>query len=94
MSGRELTIELRKLPDVRWIGATVEVNGRRFETIKRAQLTRSVTLTGLPGGRFVLSITAKTSNGRSVIATRNYRTCVPAPNPSSRLCRRSRPSRL
>jgi hypothetical protein len=79
--GHELTVELRKLPHVRWIGATVEINGKRFATIKHSQLTRPVTLTGLPGGRFVLSIAAKTSNGRSATATLNYRTCVPAPKP-------------
>ena len=74
---RELTIQLRTLPHVRWIGATVDVNGARFKTIKRSQLTRPVRLTGLPSGHFVLSITARTSTGRSVTATRTYQTCVP-----------------
>jgi hypothetical protein len=77
VGGRELTIQLRTLPHVRWIDATVEVNGARFKTVKRSQLTRPVKLTGLPSGRFVLSITARTSTGRSVTATRDYRTCVP-----------------
>jgi hypothetical protein len=74
---RELTIQLRTLPHVRWIGATVDVNGARFKTIKRSQLTRPVRLTGLPSAHFVLSITARTSTGRSVTATRTYQTCVP-----------------
>jgi hypothetical protein len=81
VNGRELMIELRKLPHIKWIAATVDINGKPFETIKRSALTRSVTLTGLPSTRFVLSIEAKTSNGRSATATLDYRTCIAPPKP-------------
>jgi hypothetical protein len=81
VAGRELTIQLRTLPHVRWIGATVEVNGARFKTIKHSLLTRPVKLTDLPSGRFAVSIIARTSTGRSVTATRDYQTCVPIPKP-------------
>jgi hypothetical protein len=79
VSGRQLTIQLHKLPHVRWIDATVKVNGRRVLTIAHSRIDAAVKLTGLPTGAFVLSITAKTSDGRSVTATRTYRSCVPAP---------------
>jgi hypothetical protein len=76
VSGRTLTIQVRKLPHVTWVGATVKVNGKRFKTIKRSQVTRPIKLTGLPTGKFVLAITAKTSDGRSVTAKRTYHTCA------------------
>jgi hypothetical protein len=69
---------------VKWTGATVKVNGRRFEVIKRSQLRGPVKLSGLPKKTFVLSITARASNGRSATATRTYRPCagkVPKPKP-------------
>jgi hypothetical protein len=37
---------------------------------------RFVNLTGFRKGTFVLSISAKTSDGRSVTGTRTYHTCV------------------
>ncbi len=86
VGGGELTIELRMLPHVRWISATVEVNGRRFETIKHSQLTHPVKLTGLPSGRFGLSITARTSDGRGVTTTRSYSACATAPPPPPPPC--------
>ena len=73
---RRLTVEVRNVPGVRWLVATIAVNGRHFKTITRSQITRPVTLTGLPTGRFVLSITAKTTRGRVVSATRTYRPCA------------------
>ena len=76
MSGRTLTSPVRKLRHVTWVGATVKVNGKPFKTIKRSQVTRPIKLTGLPTGKFVLSITAKTSDGRSVTAERTYKPCA------------------
>lgn len=53
----------------------------RLKTKGRAPITALVDLKGLPKGRFVLSITAKTSDGRTVSGTRTYHTCVPAGKP-------------
>ena len=80
--GRTLTIRLRRLQHVTWAAANVYVNRRHFKTIKRSQFTRPVKLTGLPTGRFVLRITAKATDGRSVTARRTYRTCVTKTPPS------------
>ena len=85
VSGRTLTIRLRRRRHVRWVVEKVHVNGRLFETIRRAELTRPVELRGLPRGTFVLSITARTRDGRSVTATRTYRTCVTKTPPPSDL---------
>ena len=76
VSGHALTLQVRKLAHVTWIGATVKVNGKRSKTIKRSQVTRPIELTGLPTGKFVLAITATTSNGRSVTAKRTYTPCA------------------
>ncbi len=92
VSLRELTIRLRDVPHVKWVGVTVKVNGKRAKTVKRSQITRLVKLTGLPLGRLALSITAVTSDRRSVTAKRTYETCAaklvtpaaaPAPTPTA-----------
>ena len=54
VSGRTLTIQLRRLSRVVWVVEKVHVNGRLFETIRRAELTGPVELTSLPRGTFVL----------------------------------------
>ncbi|MGP0048456.1 MAG: InlB B-repeat-containing protein [Solirubrobacteraceae bacterium] len=78
MSGYTLTIQVRKLPGVRWLLVNVSVNGRHVKTITRPQITKPVRLTGLPAsaGTFVLSITARPRHGPSVTATRTYRPCL------------------
>ncbi len=75
VSGRDLSFRVLKLHDVKWVGATVKINGRRFKTIGRSGLSRQVKLTGLPKGRLVVSITARTSDGRKVTVMRTYATC-------------------
>jgi nitrogen fixation protein FixH len=77
--GSEITLQLRQLPHVRWIGGSVEVNGKRVKTIARSQVSRPVRIRNLPLGRIVLSVTAVTSNGRSVTATHVYRACDKKP---------------
>jgi hypothetical protein len=54
----------------------VKLRGKRVKTVKRSRITAPIDLTGLPKGRFVVSITARTSDGRSVTGTRTYHTCV------------------
>jgi len=87
VSARTLTIQVRSLRHVQWASATVKVNGRRFKVIKRSQLRAPVKLTGLPKIEFVLSVTARAGDGRSVTATRTYRPCAskgitPTPTPT------------
>jgi hypothetical protein len=75
----KLTFQLRKLKHVQWVGVTVKVNGAQFATIGRSQVTQPVTLTDLPSGRIVLLVSARTSRGRTVAATKTYRSCVTRP---------------
>lgn len=77
MSHRKFAIHVRTLPGIKWVSAVVKINGRRIKTVGRSHITAVVNLTGLPRGTFVLSITAKASNGQTVTGTRTYHTCVP-----------------
>jgi YVTN family beta-propeller protein len=77
VSHRKFTIYVRKLPGLTWISAVIKINHKRIKTIGRSHISALVNLVGLPKGTFVLSITAKASNGQSVTGTRTYHTCVP-----------------
>ena len=79
LSRPELTIRLPRLRHVSWTGATVTVNGSRVRTIKRSEVATPVSLTGLPTGTIVVSIAAKTTDGRRATTTQTYRTCTPKP---------------
>ena len=77
--GRTLTIQLHKLAGVKWVSVTVKVNGKRFKTLKRAQIGRTVKLTALPSGKLVVAVTAEASDRRTVSASRTYHTCSTQP---------------
>jgi hypothetical protein len=77
VSHRKFTIHVRKLPGITWVIAIIKINHKRIKTLGRSHITALVNLVGLPKGTFVLSITAKASNGQSVTGTRTYHTCVP-----------------
>jgi hypothetical protein len=78
VTGRRLTIQLRKVAHVHWISATVTVNGKRVKTVTRAHGAQLVKLTGLPARTSLLSIKVTTSDRRSVTVTRTYKACVVA----------------
>jgi hypothetical protein len=77
VSRRRFTIHVRKLPGITWVSAVIKINHKRIKTLGRVHITALVNLVRLPKGTFVLSITAKASNGQSVTGTRTYHTCVP-----------------
>ena len=81
-AGSTLKLKLRKLRHVKWLGATIKIDGRRVKTLKRSQVTKPVTLRHLPRVRFVLSISAKANRHRSAKATRTYTRCAPKPAPT------------
>jgi len=77
VSKRRFTIHVRTLSGITWVSAVIKINGKRIKTVGRSHIRALVNLVGLPKGTFVLSITAKASNGQSVTGTRTYHTCVP-----------------
>ena len=77
VSRRKFTIHVRTLPGITWVSAIIKINRKHIKTLGRSHITALVNLVGLPKGTFVLTITAKASNGQSVTGTRTYHTCVP-----------------
>ena len=73
----QLTIALRHPRHMRWISATIRINGRPFRTLSGRRLDRPVTLRGLPSPGFKVTIAAKASTGRTVSLTRSYTRCAP-----------------
>jgi trimeric autotransporter adhesin len=76
VSKRKFTIHVRNLPGITWVSAVIKINHKRIKSLGRSHITALVNLGGLPKGTFVLSITAKATNGRTVTGTRTYHTCV------------------
>ena len=57
--------------------AEVLVNGHSVAIRKGARLRSTVDLRKLPKGRFTVKISLKLKNGKTISATRRYRTCAP-----------------
>ncbi len=76
VSRRNFKIRLRNLAGVTIVSATVKVTGKRVQTVRGKRLTAPVDLRGLPRGRFTVTISLKTSAGKTLTAQRRYRTCA------------------
>ena len=80
LSQRNFIIRLRELGGIRLRAATVVVNGKPAPVVARRidgrrRLTARVDLRGLPPAQYVVSITAKTTGGRTLHGRRLYTTC-------------------
>jgi hypothetical protein len=64
------------VPGVTFVSAVVKLRGKRVKTLKGRRITAPIDLRGLPKGTYRVSITAKTSDGRSVSDARTYHTCA------------------
>ena len=76
VSRRRFQIRLRSPRGLQVTKATVKLDGRLVATRRGSRLTAPVDLRGLPKGRFSVTIEMKLVDGRSVRATRRYRTCA------------------
>jgi hypothetical protein len=45
--------------------------------VRGKRLRARVNLSGLPRGRYVVRVVARTNTGRTLVRTRRYRTCTP-----------------
>jgi len=81
-SRRVFRIRLRSPKGIKLVDATVRVNGRKVQVLRGRRLSAPVDLRGLPKGRFTVKITARTADGRTITATRRYRTCAPKTKPT------------
>ncbi len=77
VSRRSFRIRIRKIKGVKFVKATVLVNGKRVKVVRGRRLIAPVNLKGLPKGRFTVKITALTSDKRKVTGKRRYKTCAP-----------------
>ena len=79
VSRRKFAIRLpRKVRGSRVVSARVKVGKRRAKAFRGGRRLRSrINLRGLPRGRFTVRIVLRTANGKTVVRTRRYRTCVP-----------------
>jgi hypothetical protein len=57
--------------------ASVRVNGKRVQVVRKRRLTSYVNLRGLPSGRYTVKIVVVTEAGKILTSTRRYRTCAP-----------------
>lgn len=77
LSKRAFKIHLREPKGDRLASAIVYLNGkRRLVLTTERRLTSSINLRGLPKGRYVVKIVARTVLGRTITGTRTYRTCA------------------
>lgn len=76
LSRRSFRIRIRTRKADPVVRATVTVNGRKVQTVRGRRVTAPVKLTGLPKGRTVVRITAKTKSGKTLKGKRTYHPCT------------------
>ena len=76
VSRRRFRIRLRRPGGLALRSAVVHVNGKRVKVVRGRRLRAVVDLRGLPRGRFRVRITVTTRAGRTLAASRRYRTCA------------------
>jgi hypothetical protein len=79
IDGGRLTVRVRALPHVRWVRATVWINGRRVKNLKGKRITKPLTLTGLDTPLIVLRLSAGSYKGLLAGVLRPYRACWAIP---------------
>jgi hypothetical protein len=87
VSGRKLTLKVKKVRHIHWLSATIKINGHTVKTVKGKKLAKPIRLTGLPKTKFTLKITAKARGDRQADAHRTYKPCggpssTPTPTPT------------
>ena len=76
LSRRSFRIRIRTRKADPVVRATVTVNGRTVQTIRGRRVTAPVKLTGLPKGRTIVRIIAKTKSGKTLRGKRTYHPCT------------------
>lgn len=80
----QLSIHIKRVRGVRWVGGVVKVNGERFDGIGQSEMTQPLELTGLPDGRIVVSVTIRGAGGLSVSISRTYLDCAAPATPPAK----------
>jgi hypothetical protein len=75
-SRRRFHIRINSPRGVRFTKVTVRLNKKLIKVSRGKHLSASISLKGLPRGRFTLRVVATTASGRTLSRTRHYVTCV------------------
>ena len=76
-SRRKLRIRLVQQPGATMTSAVIYINKRAVRLVRGRKLKLPIDLTGLPKGRYTIKVIVKLSNGKTLTASRRYRTCTP-----------------
>ncbi|WCB96960.1 hydrolase [Baekduia alba] len=76
VSKRRITFHLAAPAGKIFKKVTVRLGGKTFKTLKGKAIKSTVSLKGLPRGRFTLTIVGTLNSGKTVKQTRHYVTCV------------------
>jgi hypothetical protein len=79
LSRRKFTIKVRRPPGVRFKKLTIKVNKRtkvKLKGLKARKVKARINLRGMPKGKVVVRIVARTNTGRKAVTKRTYRTCA------------------
>jgi hypothetical protein len=76
VSKRRITFRLAAPARTIFSKVTVKLGSKTIKTLKGKKIKSTVNLTGLPRGRFTLSIVGTLNTGKAIKQTRHYVTCV------------------
>lgn len=76
VSKRKITFHLAAPAGQIFKKVTVKLGSRTFKTLRGRSIKSTISLKGLPRGRFTLSIVGTLKSGKTVRQTRHYVTCV------------------
>jgi hypothetical protein len=77
VSRRRFPIRVRVPRGFRAVSTRIFVDGKRVEVLRGRRLRAVVDLRRKVPGRFKVEIAVRGANGRTIVGTRRYRTCVP-----------------
>jgi hypothetical protein len=77
VSKRKITFHLAAPAGKLFKKVTVKLGSKTFKTLKGKSIKSTVSLKGLPRGRFTLTIVGTLNTGKTIKQTRHYVTCVP-----------------
>jgi hypothetical protein len=79
IDGGRLTVHVRAVRHIRWVRATVTINGRRVKVLKGKRITKPVTITGLRTPVVAVTLIAGSYKGLVAGVLRTYRACWAIP---------------
>ena len=79
---KHLQVSVRPVRHLRWVKATISINGKVKRVLTGSALHHSATFKKLPSGRFHVTLTAIAAGHRSATITRAYKACAASKKPT------------